>query len=85
MRKYVPNNRRFWICNGSLALIGTFIGCNRITSAIANVLPNALFNILKKGITGSYEEVQDIQTHPYILVMIMVLLLLRLIQDFQIL
>lgn len=61
VRQFVPSNRRFWICNGSLALTGTFIGCNGITTAFSNVWPDALHEILTLGMVGRYEEARDLQ------------------------
>ena len=42
VRRCVTTDRRFWICNGSLMLHGTLIGCNGTTTAFANVWPAAL-------------------------------------------
>ncbi|MFT5091100.1 MAG: 4-hydroxy-2-oxoglutarate aldolase [Candidatus Latescibacterota bacterium] len=61
VRQFVPANRKFWICNGSLALTGTFIGCNGITTAFSNVWPTALHEILTLGMAGHYEEARDLQ------------------------
>jgi len=61
VRQFVPNSRRFWICNGSLALTGSFIGCNGITTAFSNVWPDALHQVLTLGMDGRYEEARDLQ------------------------
>ncbi len=61
VRQFVPANRKFWICNGSLALTGTFIGCNGITTAFSNVWPDALYEILTLGMAGRYAEARDLQ------------------------
>ena len=61
VRLFVPKNRRFWICNGSLALTGAFIGCNGITTAFSNVWPDALHKILSLGMAGRFEEARDLQ------------------------
>jgi len=61
VRQFVPAERKFWICNGSLALTGTFIGCNGITTAFSNVWPSALHEILTLGMAGRYEEARDLQ------------------------
>ena len=42
VRKYVPSDRRFWICNGSMILLGTLIGCNGTTTAFSNIWPDAM-------------------------------------------
>lgn len=61
VRQFVPANRRFWICNGSLALSGSLIGCNGTTTAFSNVWPDALSKILTLGNSGRYDEAQDLQ------------------------
>jgi dihydrodipicolinate synthase/N-acetylneuraminate lyase len=61
VRQFVPPERKFWICNGSLALVGTFIGCNGITTAFSNVWPEALHEILTLGIAGRYDEARSLQ------------------------
>ncbi len=61
VRRCVPDDRRFWICNGSLILSGTLIGCNGTTTAFANVWPSALDELLRLGIAGHYEEARPLQ------------------------
>ena len=61
VRRFVPPERKFWICNGSLALTGTFIGCNGITTAFSNVWPDVLHTILTLGLAGRYDEAWDLQ------------------------
>jgi len=61
VRRHVPAGRRFWICNGSLILAGTLIGCNGTTTAFANIWPTALQQLLELGIAGRYEEAQPLQ------------------------
>lgn len=63
VRQFVPADRRFWICNGSLTLSGTFIGCNGITTAFSNIWPDALHTILKLGMSGRYDEARQLQRH----------------------
>ncbi len=62
VRRYVPEDRRFWICNGSLVLFGTLIGCNGTNTAFANVWPAALHELLTMGLSGRYEEARSLQT-----------------------
>tara|TARA_B100000902_G_scaffold136332_1_gene134596 strand:- start:1069 stop:2007 length:939 start_codon:yes stop_codon:yes gene_type:complete len=61
VRNYVPENKKFWICNGSMILLGTLIGCNGTTTAFANIWPNAMKNLLKMGIEGKYNEAKNLQ------------------------
>ena len=61
VRDHVPADRRFWICNGSIVLAGTLIGCNGTTTAFSNVWPTALHEILTLGMSGHYDEAKDLQ------------------------
>lgn len=61
VRQFVPADRRFFICNGSLALTGAFIGCNGITTAFSNIWPEALHEILTLGMAGNYEAARPLQ------------------------
>ncbi len=61
VRDHVPADRRFWICNGSIVLAGTLIGCNGTTTAFSNVWPSALHEILTLGMASRYDEAQDLQ------------------------
>jgi dihydrodipicolinate synthase/N-acetylneuraminate lyase len=59
----IPVGKRFWICNGSLILQGTLIGCNGTTTAFSNIWPAALSEMLSLGMAGRFQEAQDLQTH----------------------
>ena len=61
VRKYVPENKRFWICNGSMILLGALIGCNGTTTAFSNIWPDALKELLKIGIKGDFEKGKILQ------------------------
>ncbi len=61
VRRHVPADKRFWICNGSMILSGTLIGCNGTTTAFANIWPAALKELLDQGMTGNYEQAQALQ------------------------
>ncbi len=63
VRRYINSERRFWICNGSLMLHGTLIGCNGTTTAFANIWPAALDELLRKGMSDNYEEARALQDH----------------------
>ena len=52
VRNYVPENKRFWICNGSMILLGTLIGCNGTTTAFSNIWPDALKELLNICLVG---------------------------------
>ncbi len=61
VRQHVPADRRFWICNGSIILSGTLIGCNGTTTAFSNIWPAALQELLELGMAGQYEQGQTLQ------------------------
>lgn len=61
VRRYVPEDKRFWICNGSMILSGTLIGCNGTTTAFSNIWPSALKELLDLGMAGQFDEGQSLQ------------------------
>lgn len=61
VRDLVSRQKRFWICNGSIILQGTLIGCNGTTTAFSNIWPDALHQLLKLGMDGRYVEAQPLQ------------------------
>lgn len=63
VRRCITTDRRFWICNGSLILHGTLIGCNGTTTAFSNIWPDAMDELLRLGMAGEYEEGKALQTH----------------------
>ncbi|MEO1983125.1 MAG: dihydrodipicolinate synthase family protein, partial [Fuerstiella sp.] len=63
VRRLLTRNQRFWICNGSLMLHGTLIGCNGTTTAFSNIWPAALDELLRQGMAGRYVEAQQLQQH----------------------
>jgi 4-hydroxy-2-oxoglutarate aldolase len=65
VRWHVPDDRRFWICNGSLMLQGAMMGCNGTTTAFANVWPAALRELLQLGIAGKFGEGRALQENVH--------------------
>jgi len=61
VRRFVPKDKRFWICNGSMILSGTLIGCNGTTTAFSNIWPDALKQLLEDGMAGNYAEAESLQ------------------------
>ena len=61
VRRYVPAEKRFWICNGSMILSGALIGCNGTTTAFANIWPQALYDLLQLGRQGRFDEGAKLQ------------------------
>lgn len=63
VRDLVSPQKRFWICNGSIILQGTLIGCNGTTTAFSNIWPEALHQLLKLGMEGRFAEAMPLQKH----------------------
>ena len=63
VRRCISSDRRFWICNGSLILHGTLIGCNGTTTAFSNIWPSALDELLRLAMDGKYDEARNLQEH----------------------
>ena len=61
VRELVSPDKRFWICNGSIILQGTLIGCNGTTTAFSNIWPDALHTLLKLGMAGRFDEAWPLQ------------------------
>ena len=61
VRPHVRDDRRFWICNGSIIVQGTLIGCNGTTTAFSNIWPAALDELLRLGMAGKYDEAMPLQ------------------------
>ena len=61
VRWRITRDCRFWICNGSLILHGTLIGCNGTTTAFSNIWPAALDELLRLGMAGQYEAARPMQ------------------------
>ena len=61
VRRHVPTDKRFWICNGSMILLGTVIGCNGTTTAFSNIWPEAMHELLLLGMSGKHEEAWVLQ------------------------
>jgi dihydrodipicolinate synthase/N-acetylneuraminate lyase len=61
VRDLVSPEKRFWICNGSIILQGTLIGCNGTTTAFSNIWPAALHKLLKLGMEGRFDEAWPLQ------------------------
>lgn len=63
VRDLISSEKRFWICNGSIILQGTLIGCNGTTTAFSNIWPAALHTLLKLGMDGRFDEGWPLQKH----------------------
>ena len=60
-RRFIPTDKRFCICNGSMILSGTLIGRNGTTTAFFNIWPEALNELLLLGMEGKYDQGEALQ------------------------
>ena len=61
MRSEVPDNRRFWICNGGLLAYGALMGANGACMWLGNVAPKLCMDIMTLGLQGKYAEARELQ------------------------
>jgi 4-hydroxy-2-oxoglutarate aldolase len=61
-RLFVPREKRFWTCNGSLLLTGAALGANGASLMLANVFPRECLDILRLAMSGDLVQAQAIQT-----------------------
>ncbi|HJO82653.1 MAG: dihydrodipicolinate synthase family protein [SAR202 cluster bacterium] len=61
VRLYVPESRRFWICNGGLLLPGTLMGANGACMWLGNVAPALCTDVIGHGVAGRFEEGMALQ------------------------
>ena len=61
VRRFVPENVKFWTPNGSLLLPGALIGANGACCFFADMGPDIAMNIMELGMTGRFTEAQLIQ------------------------
>ena len=60
-RQFVPANKKFWICNGSILLHGALIGANGACMFFGNWAPHLVKEIMTLGMAGKFEEARKIQ------------------------
>ncbi len=61
MRQFVPADKKFWICNGSLLLLGALMGANGACMFFGNWAPHLVMDIMKLGMNGRFAEARKIQ------------------------
>ncbi len=61
VRSEVPDNRRFWICNGGLLAYGALMGANGACMWLGNVAPKLCMDIMTLGLQGKYAEARELQ------------------------
>ena len=62
VRRHVPKDRRFWICNGGLLLYGMLMGANGACMWLGNVAPSLCMEIVSLGHQGRFIEGRSLQT-----------------------
>ena len=60
-RQFVPSNKKFWICNGSILLHGALIGANGACMFFGNWAPHLVKEIMTLGMAGKFLEAREIQ------------------------
>ena len=60
-RQFVPANKKFWICNGSILLHGALIGANGACMFFGNWAPHLVKEIMTLGMAGKFVEAREIQ------------------------
>lgn len=61
VRSEVPDNRRFWICNGGLLAYGALMGANGACMWLGNVAPKLCMDIMTLGIQGDFAQARQLQ------------------------
>ncbi len=61
VRRFIPEDRRFWTPNGTLLLPGALIGANGACMFFGNWGPAIAVEIMKLGIAGKFTEARVIQ------------------------
>ena len=60
-RAEVPEDRRFWICNGGLLAYGALMGANGACMWLGNVAPSLCMDIMALGLEGKFAEARSLQ------------------------
>lgn len=61
VRPGVPDDRKFWTCNGSLLLAGMLIGANGAMMWLGNVAPELAVEIVRLGHQGKFNPAREKQ------------------------
>lgn len=61
VRRHVPKDRRFWICNGGLLLYGMLMGANGACMWLGNLAPGLCMKIVKLGYQDRFAEGRKLQ------------------------
>ena len=66
-RAFVPNDRRFWICNGGLLAYGALMGATGACMWLGNVTPKLCMDIMTLGLQGRFSETRPLQARASML------------------
>ena len=61
VRVYVPEHKKFWICNGGLLLAGAAMGANGTCMWLGNIAPALCRDIVALGYDGRVAEARPLQ------------------------
>ncbi|MXY45653.1 MAG: dihydrodipicolinate synthase family protein [Chloroflexi bacterium] len=61
VRAEVPDDMRFWICNGGLLAYGALMGANGACMWLGNIAPALCIDIMSHGIRGEFAEARRLQ------------------------
>ena len=67
VRPYVPNDKRFWICNGGLLAYGALMGATGACMWLGNVAPGLCRDIMALGLQGRFAETVPLQAKASLL------------------
>ena len=67
VRPLVPNDRRFWICNGGLLAYGALMGATGACMWLGNVAPGLCRDIMVLGLQGRFAETRRLQARASLL------------------
>ncbi len=67
VRAFVPNDRRFWICNGGLLAYGALMGATGACMWLGNVAPGLCRDIMALGMQGRFAETRRLQARASML------------------
>ena len=67
VRAFVPEDKRFWICNGGLLAYGALMGATGACMWLGNVAPGLCRDIMALGLQGRFAETRPLQARASML------------------
>ena len=61
VRPHIPEEKKFWICNGGLLAFGTLMGANGACMWLGNIAPKLCMDIISLGYQEKFTEARDLQ------------------------